>query len=92
METPLATMLTSYHYLLSSFTAAFVATGILHLSAMNRQRSLSGVFESVPSKAVDVSHRGSGRLDSWPNESRENVKQPLTATYRGSGRIELNVS
>ena len=85
-------MLTSYHYLLSGFTAAFVTTGILHLSAMNLQRSLLGVLEPVPPNTTDVSYRGSGRLDNWPNESRENNKQPLTATYRGSGRIELNVS
>ena len=84
-------MLTSYHYLLSGFTAAFVATSILHSTDMNLQRSLSGFFQLSTSEAVDVAYRGSGRLEGNPNESTKNDKNASIAIHRGSGRVDLNV-
>lgn len=85
-------MLTSYHYWLSGFTAAFSATGILHLTAISPQRLLPSFSERARPEAVNVSYRGSGRLDNCPNESQEKNKKSLTAAYRGSGRIQSNVS
>lgn len=85
-------MLTSYHYWLSGFTAAFFATGILHFTAVSSQRLLPGFSEQALPEAGKVSYRGSGRCGNCSNEGREKDNKPLIVVHRGSGRIQSDLS
>lgn len=80
-------MLTS-HYLLSGFVAVSCATGLLspqvETSAdLPQMTSTNGQQESL-----NLTYRGSGRLDENPVEQQHSDKRGPIA-HRGSGRIYL---
>ena len=81
-------MLTYYHYLLSGLLAASCAT----ISFIGPTTDVSPDFtsstpaEAETSETIDVSYRGSGRVDDVPKE-QSSGKKKLVA-HRGSGRVE----
>lgn len=90
-------MLTSHHYLLSGFVAVSCAFGTFSHNVAISDNWLtvspeSALIESVDVEAVDVSHRGSGRIGETPIvHDHEGDKGPL-ASHRGSGRIQAHHS
>ncbi len=80
-------MLTSHHSLLSGFAAVICATSVVYQSApQNMTESLVG--PPVPtSKTVDVSYRGSGRVESDPVETEQTEANSSRVAHRGSGRV-----
>ena len=84
-------MLTYYHYLLGGLFAATCATSTLvgslagSTASISPARTLSLSAEAGATETVDVSYRGSGRIDDAPKE-QQNGKKKLVA-HRGSGRV-----
>ena len=85
-------MLNYHHYLLSGLFAATCATSTLIGSLTGSVSSTSPVLapslsaETNAAETVDVSYRGSGRIDDAPKE-QQSSKKKLVA-HRGSGRID----
>ena len=81
-------MLTYYHYLLSGLLAVSCAA----ISFTGSMAEVSADFtsptsaEAETSETIDVSYRGSGRVDDVPKE-QSSSKKKLVA-HRGSGRVE----
>lgn len=88
-------MLTSHHYLLGGLMAVSCATGILSHGVATLQNGLPISSESATTEAVDVSYRGSGRLDETPDnqkseaytDSDDGYRDRGPLAHRGSGRI-----
>ena len=84
-------MLTSHHYLLGSLVAVSCATGIISHSVAASQNWLpvsseSALVEYAGTDAVDVSYRGSGRMNDTPPENKNKQNRGPVA-HRGSGRV-----
>lgn len=81
-------MLTYYHYLLSGLFAATCTANAL----IGIMRPASPVLTLLTptgadsAEAVDVSYRGSGRIDDVPKD-QQSTRKKLVA-HRGSGRVE----
>ena len=81
-------MLTYYHYLLGSFLAATCVVSALVGSTTSASSSLtlSLPAEAESTETLDVSYRGSGRVDDAPKEQQDSKKELVA--HRGSGRID----
>lgn len=81
-------MLTYYHYLLSGLLAASCAaiSYIGPVAETSPNLTSSSSVEVETSETIDVSYRGSGRVDDVPKE-QSSSKKKLVA-HRGSGRVE----
>ena len=85
-------MLTYYHYVLSGLFATTCATSALVGSLTDSTTSTSFApilptpIEINSAGTVDISYRGSGRIDDVPKEQQRNQKRLIA--HRGSGRVE----
>ena len=85
-------MLTYYHYLLGGLFATTCAVSTLVGSTVGPTTSVSpSLVRSLPAEAdsietLDVSYRGSGRVDDAPKEQQNRQKKLIA--HRGSGRID----
>ena len=81
-------MLTYYHYLLSGlFAASCAAIAFVSPTATPLPHStLSTSTEAESAETIDISYRGSGRIDDVPKEE-SGAKKKLVA-HRGSGRVD----
>lgn len=80
-------MLTSPHSLFSGFAAVICATSVAYQSTPQVSTRDFAEPPVATYKTVDVSYRGSGRIDSEPIESEQNEAQPNRVAHRGSGRV-----
>ena len=81
-------MLTYYHSLLSGLFAATCAISTLvgSMTLTSPAPTLSTPTEADSAETIDVSYRGSGRIDDVPKEPQGSQKKLVA--HRGSGRIE----
>lgn len=80
-------MLTYYYHLLSGLFAVTCAASVFAGPlAANRHPTPTDLLEAESSETIDVSYRGSGRLDDVPKEETSNQKKLIA--HRGSGRVE----
>ena len=81
-------MLTYYHYLLSGLFAATCTTSALvgSMTSTLPAHTLSTPTEADSAEMVDVSYRGSGRVNDAPKDEQSTQKKLVA--HRGSGRIE----
>ncbi|MEM6867950.1 MAG: hypothetical protein AAF528_06180 [Cyanobacteria bacterium P01_C01_bin.121] len=85
-------MLTSSHYLLGGFLAAFCTIGgLLHPSSSATSNLPQAHFEASTLKSFDISYRGSGRSSNQPMP-KKNIYTSFydgktVISHRGSGRI-----
>ena len=83
-------MLTYYHYLLGGLFAATCVAGNLigsfNLTPPTSTLAAPSVDSIDSNETIDVSYRGSGRVDDAPKE-QQGRRDKLVA-HRGSGRID----
>ena len=85
-------MLTYYHYVLSGLFATTCATSALVGSLTESMASTSlapispMLAETDSAEMVEVSYRGSGRIDDVPKEQQRSQKKLIA--HRGSGRVD----
>ena len=77
-------MLTYHHYLSGLFAISCAASVFISPTAAIRYFT-SPSTEAETSETIDVSYRGSGRIDDVPKE--ESGRKKLVA-HRGSGRVD----
>ncbi|MGD1863874.1 MAG: hypothetical protein ACFB0D_04900 [Phormidesmis sp.] len=85
-------MLTSSHYLLGGFLAVSCAIGALLQPNSSATSNLpQSIFGEPGHETVDISYRGSGRVDDYPIPKKNSYSSfsagKGVVAHRGSGRI-----
>jgi len=72
-------MLTTSHYLLGGFLAGSCAIGaLLYPSNSNHSNLSNTLFDTSVEETVDISYRGSGRVDEEPNSDKTKSYSAVT--------------
>lgn len=79
-------MLTSYQTLLGGLTAVLCSTGVV--SQNDSKGSSIVVVESSQIQPMEITYRGSGRLNEQPEDDDRTQSKSSFIAHRGSGRVQ----